>query len=102
MKNNQEEQDSQYYIVRGKGAGVWFGKIAQRTGDEVVMTDARRLWRFSGATECAWLSVNGVTRPDQCKFTIWVKTVTVLNVVEFIPCTDKASKSLSEVPAWTP
>lgn len=34
----------QNYIVRADRAGVFFGKIKERNGDEITMTDVRRIW----------------------------------------------------------
>lgn len=49
MNNNQD------YIVRCDRAGVFFGKIKERNGSEVTMTDVRKLWSWDGA--CApWSS----------------------------------------------
>mgnify|MGYP006355232579 FL=1 len=36
-------------IVRTYSAGVFFGEVVKRTGKEVVMRNARRLWYWSGA-----------------------------------------------------
>ena len=43
MNNNQD------YIVRCDRAGVFFGKIKERNGSEVTMTDVRKLWSWDGA-----------------------------------------------------
>ena len=43
MKNNQD------YIVRCDRAGVFFGKIKERNGSEVTMTEVRKLWNWDGA-----------------------------------------------------
>lgn len=43
MNNNQD------YIVRCDRAGVFFGKIKERNGSEVTMTEVRKLWSWEGA-----------------------------------------------------
>ena len=43
MNNNQD------YIVRCDRAGVFFGKIKERNGSEVTMTEVRKLWSWDGA-----------------------------------------------------
>ena len=36
-------------IVRTHSAGVWFGEIAEKSGNEVILKDARRMWRWWAA-----------------------------------------------------
>lgn len=92
--------ENKYYIVRGDRSGVFFGKIARREGREVTMTDVRRLWHWRGATECCQLAVEGVKDPRNCKFTITVSEIVVLDAIEIHPCTETAAASISGVRAW--
>ena len=94
MKNNQ------FYIIRATEAGVFFGHIKERNGSEVVLTDCRRIWYWNGAASISQLAVEGVSQPRTCKFSVAVPEMTVLNVIEIIPCTDQAVKSISEVAVW--
>lgn len=36
-------------IVRTYSAGVWFGEIAEKSGNEVIVKNARRMWRWWAA-----------------------------------------------------
>ena len=90
----------QKYIIRADRAGVFFGEIESRTGSEVTMRNVRRLWRWEGANTLSQLAVDGTKVPDACKFSVVVESMTILGVIEIIPCTDKATKSISEVPEW--
>ena len=90
----------QKYIVRADRAGVFFGEIDSRTGSEVTMRNVRRIWYWEGANTLSQLAVDGTMFPDKCKFTVAVESMTILGVIEIIPCTDKATKSISEVPEW--
>ena len=92
--------ENKYYIVRGDRSGVFFGKIEKREGREVTMTDVRRLWHWRGATECCQLASEGVKDPRNCKFTITVSEIVVLDAIEIHPCTDVAAASISGVQAW--
>ena len=47
-------------IVRTYSAGVFFGEIESRNGQEVVMRNARRLWYGDGAASLSQLAVVGV------------------------------------------
>ena len=89
-----------YYIVRANHAGVFAGNIKERTGDEVTMTNVRRLWYWSGAASLSQMAVEGVKHPGGCKFTVVVPEMTILGVIEIIPCSDKAAQNIREVPEW--
>lgn len=90
----------QNYIVRADRAGVFFGKIKKRSGSEVTMTDVRRIWYWDGAASLSELAVEGTKKPKNCKFTIYVPEMTILGVIEIIPCTDEAEATIIGVPEW--
>lgn len=92
--------DNKWYIIRCDRAGVFFGHIKERSGDEATLTDVRRLWYWDGAASLSQMAVDGVKRPRNCKFTVTVTEMTVLGVIEVILCSDKAAKSITEVPEW--
>lgn len=92
--------DNKFYIIRSNRAGVFFAKIKERRGSEVDLTECRRLWYWEGAASLSQLATEGVKRPENCKFTVTVPETTVLGVIEIIPCSDRAEKSIREVPEW--
>ena len=92
--------DAKYQIVRTYSAGVFAGYIESRMGQEVVMRNARRLWYWDGAASLSQLAMEGVKRPQKCKFPCEVDRVELLQVIEIIDCTEAARKSISEVPIW--
>lgn len=87
-------------IVRADRAGVFYGEIKERNGSEVVMTNVRRLWYWDGAASLSQLAVNGTTAARNCKFTVYVPEMTILGVIEIIPCTEKAIASIEGVSEW--
>lgn len=89
-----------YYIVRSDRAGVFAGNIKERKGDEVTMTNVRRIWYWDGAASLSQMAVEGVKKPRNCKFTVTVPEMTILGVIELIPCTDEAEKNIKGVPEW--
>ena len=92
---------AKYFIVRTYSAGVFAGYIKSRKGQEVVMTNVRRLWYWDGAASLSELSVNGTSKPQNCKFPVEVKEVTLLNAIEILECSKKAEKSIKSVAVWT-
>lgn len=90
----------QFYIVRTDRAGVFFGKITERSANEVVMTDVRKLWYWDGACAVEQLATEGTKAPGNCKFTVTVSEMAIANPIQIIPCTDKAVESICGVKAW--
>lgn len=87
-------------IVRAARAGVFYGEIRERDGDKIGMTNTRCIWYWDGAASLMQLAVDGVTNPEECKFTRYVPEITLLGVIEIIPCTDKAIESIEGVKEW--
>ena len=87
-------------IIRGDRSGVEFGEFVEQNGSVVTLKNARRLWYWAGAASLSQLAMDGTKRPQDCKFTVTVSSITILDAVEIIPCTDKAIKSIEEVDEW--
>lgn len=89
-----------YCIVRTYSAGVFAGYVQKRIGGEAVVLEARRLWYWDGASSLSQLAMEGVSKPENCKFPITVPKVELINVIEVIECTEKAQKSIESVVIW--
>ena len=87
-------------IGRADRAGVFFGTIEGKEGSEVTLRNCRRIWYWSGAASISELAVCGTKRPQDCKSSVSVDSITILGVIEIIPCTDKAIESIEAVPEW--
>ena len=88
------------YIVRTYSAGVFFGEIVSQKGQEVKMKNARRLWYWDGAASLSQLAMEGVSKPQNCKFPCPVNSVHLFQAIEILSCTDTAKKSIDGVPIW--
>ena len=93
-------KQDQYCIIRTDRAGVFAGYIKTREGAEATLTDVRRLWYWHGAASLSQMATEGVSRPNACKFTVTVPEMTVLGVIEVIPCTAQAECSIKGVREW--
>ena len=89
-----------YVIVRTHSAGVFAGYLDSRNGREVVLLNARRLWRWSGAASLSQLAMEGVKNPNSCKFPCEVIRVELLEAIEILDVTSSAEKSIKDVPIW--
>lgn len=87
-------------IVRGDKSGVFYGTLVAKEGTEVKLVNCRRLWHWKGAASISQLAVDGTTSPDACKFTVSVSEIIITDVVEIIPCTVEAVKSIEGVKVW--
>lgn len=95
-----EAKNNQMYVVRCAQAGVFFGEIKERKGDEVTMTNVRKLWYWDGACAVEQLAVDGTSSPKSCKFTVMVSEMVVTGAIQVLACTDKAAESLAAVREW--
>ena len=89
-----------YVIVRTYSAGVFAGNLESRKGREVVLSDARRLWYWSGAASLSQLAMEGTKDPLNCKFPCEVKRVELLEAIEILDVTEVAKKSIKSVNVW--
>lgn len=89
-----------YCMVRTYSAGVFAGTIVSRKGKEVELKDARRIWYWDGAASLSQLATEGTKKPESCKFPCPVASVLLTEVIEIIPITLAAKKSLAAVPVW--
>jgi hypothetical protein len=92
--------EKQMYIVRSRGAGVFFAEIVSRNGNEVELANARRLYYWDGAASLSQLAMEGVKNPNKCRFTMAVNSCIVMEVVEIIPCSSSAVENINAVPIW--
>lgn len=88
------------YIVRGNRSGVFFGEIKERKGQEVVMTNVRRLWYWDGAASISQLAQEGTVAPENCKFSVTVDEILILDTIEIDKCTEEAIKSINGGKEW--
>ncbi len=106
MTENESTTDIAAYLigkdvlVRTYSAGVFVGALAARNGREVVMTDARRIWYWSGAASLSQLASEGTRDPRGCKFPCVVSKVLLTEAIEIIPLTEEARRSIDAVPVW--
>lgn len=89
-----------YVIVRTYSAGCFAGYLESEKGQEVVLTNARRLWQWSGAASLSQLAVTGTSNPSGCKFPAATVSHKLYQAIETIEATEVARKSIESVPEW--
>ena len=100
MKNTAAESGlnsfaiGQEVIIRTFAAGVWFGRLKEKSGNEVIQTEARRMWRW-WAKEAISLSGVALHSSSQEKSRIAGAVESVwLEAIEIIPVSGKAAESI--------
>ena len=87
-----------YVVVRTYSAGVHVGVLQSRKGKEVVLTSARRIWRWQGAYTLHEIALHGIGQGS--KVSAPVATITLTEAIEVITATGDARKNL-EGAIWT-
>jgi len=81
-------------IIRTYSAGVWFGEVIAKTKDEVVLKNARRMYKWvttdKGITlsEVSLTGVASESKIQKAVDKVW------LQQIEIIPCTEIAIKNI--------
>ncbi len=92
-KKINNEVLGKYSIIRTYSAGVWYGKVAIKDKNEVILNNARRLyyWKTNGGISLSEVALTGLN--DDSKVTSKVNKVW-LEAIEIIPCTSTAITSI--------
>lgn len=97
----QNEVIGKYVIARSSPSGVWAGIVKSVDGNTVVMTSARRLWRWWAAEG---VSLSGIAtkglhpkKLKECKIEPAVETCIVFEVCELIPASEIARRSIESM-----
>ena len=85
-------------IIRTYSAGVWFGVLKQKASNEVILTKARRMYKWWAKES---ISLSGVARhgikQDDSKICGELDSVW-LEAIEIIPVTGNAAESIRTAP----
>lgn len=103
MKNNTAEDINDYaigqeVIIRTYSAGVWFGRLKQKSGNEVILGEARRMWKWQTKES---ISLSGVVLhgiiQEKSRIAGAIDSVW-LQAIEIIPIRGAAAESIRTTP----
>ena len=91
----QNKKQKPLVVVRTINAGVHIGRMESRKGDEIVLSQSRRLWRWGGANTLNEVAIKGVSTAEVTRLSEPVESITVLQVIEIIPVSKAAEANLT-------
>ena len=100
MKNTAAESGlnsfaiGQEVIIRTYSAGVWFGRLKEKAGDEVILTEARRMWRWwaKESISLSGVALHGI-KQEKSRIAGAIDLVW-LQAIEIVPISGKAAESI--------
>lgn len=92
--------ENQFVIVRADRAGVFFGKLKEKNGNEVTLTECRKIFYWRGAAAVEEIAMVGTKNPEACKITVTVPEMTVGGVIQIIPASSEAINVLKNASEW--
>lgn len=97
----KNKKGMEYCIIRTYSAGVWSGWI--NTKDKNIcqeVFEARRLWQWWSEFTLSALAILGGKegKEDENKYAMPVEKVILKEIIEIIPCTEKAMKYIIDKP----
>ena len=104
MKNTAAESGlgsfaiGQEVIIRTYSAGVWFGRLKEKSGNEVILTEARRMWRWwaKESISLSGVALHGI-KQEKSRIAGAVDSVW-LQAIEIIPISGTAAELIRTAP----
>lgn len=90
-------------MVRTFSAGVfcgWIDPTKTKNGRNTVR-EAKRIHYWDKAASLSELAQRGTNAPEKCRVPMAVSIVYLENVIEVIPMTPQAIKTIEAIPVWT-
>lgn len=76
-------QNGDFVLIRTQTAGVHFGTLVDRDGQEVHLSNARRLWSWTGALSLSEIAMKGIDVQNS-KISIAVDEIILPQATEII------------------
>lgn len=77
-------------LIRTYSAGVHFGTLEERAGQEVRLSNARRLWSWNGALSLSEVAMQGVDIKNS-KISVPVDEILLTQAIEIIPISEQST-----------
>ena len=90
-----------YCVIRTYSAGVHIGYVkdfAKDNPQQATLIKSRRLYYWDGACSLSQVSQDGVN--SKSKIAIEVPEIILTDIIEIIPCSEKAANFFKSAPEW--
>jgi hypothetical protein len=97
----KDDNGREFVIIRSYGAGVFAGYVKEydRVNRVVVLDGCIRLHRWTGCS-LSQVANDGIAGTGENRFSMPTDNHEVLQVIEKIPCTEKARIAIQGVTTW--
>ena len=85
-----------YVLIRTKFAGVHIGWLVAKDGTNVLLKDARRIWKWAGAFTLSEIATAGPAKKDT-RISCIVPMIELTQAIEIIPISEAARKTLDAI-----
>jgi small nuclear ribonucleoprotein (snRNP)-like protein len=85
-----------HVLVRTFSAGVHIGTLEAKDETNVLLKDARRIWKWAGSFTLSEVATAGVKK-DESRISCTVPFIELTQATEIIPTTEAARKSLDSI-----
>lgn len=99
-KNINSNMIGRKVMVRTYSAGVHFGTLVEKVGQEAILKDSRRVYSWQKAATLSQLSMEGSKSIENCKIAMVVNEILLNGVIEIIPMTKDAIDNLYGAEEW--
>jgi hypothetical protein len=87
-------------MFRTYSAGVHFGELVAKNGQECHVKNARRVWYWKNACSLSQLATDRTTSLSDSQIAVAVPEIILDQVIEVIPMTPAAVEHLRGAPVW--
>lgn len=83
-------KNGDFVLIRTYSAGVHFGTLVERNGQEVHLKEARRLWSWNGALSLSEIALTGINIKES-KISVPVDEIILTQAIEIIIVNKKSN-----------
>lgn len=93
-----QQLQGSFVIVRTRDAGVHAGNLLSVDGDTVMLSDARRLWRWWAAKSISLsgVALHGLSSRNDNRIGGVLSHMAIRGWCEILPCSAAAAKSITD------
>lgn len=100
LKGDKPQKKDQFVgkrvLVRTHSAGVHFGTLVSQEGKQVVLKDARRIWRWRGANTLSEIALFGLNMQEYSRVSESVENIVLTEAIEIIPMSSEAYNKINK------